>query len=126
MAYITLGPRMLVSAADTTGRNTGNYTAWFSTQALSINVPQFELYHALVTGVPTGANATIYVGTSQWSFTSPAFSGSEWDPSEPLLMRPGEELFFFWSTGTGGGPTVTCWFRYDEGLSVNKSYTGAQ
>jgi hypothetical protein len=125
VAYVTLGPRQLTCAADTTGRNPGKYTAWFSPAVLGINVPQFELYHALVTGVPSLATATIYLGASQWSYTAPAFGGSEWDPDQPLYMRPGDELLFFWSTGTGTAPVVTCWFRYDEALSVNKSYRQA-
>ena len=122
MAYITLGSREVTSVVDTTGQNTGNYTAWFSGQVLGINVPQFELYHALVTAVPSAATATINLNTQQWSFTAPGFGGSEWDPSQPLYMRPGDELFFFWSTGTGTAPLVTCWFRYDESLSVNRGY----
>lgn len=124
MGYITLGSRSLTSAADTTGRNPGNYTAYFTSQVLGLNVPQYELYHAVVTSVPTGATATVYLNSDEWSFTAPGFGGSEWDPQQPLLMRPGDELFFFWSTGTGTKPLVSCWFRYDEDLSINKSYSG--
>jgi len=119
MAYITLGSRAITSSLDTTGRNPGNYTASFAAADLDLNVPYFELYHALVTGVPDGATATIYLGVQQWSFTAPGFGGSEWDPQQPLLMRPGDELFFFWSTGTGTAPLVTCWFRYDTSIRAN-------
>jgi hypothetical protein len=124
VGYITLGARQLTSAPDTTGRNTGNYTAYFSTQVLGCNVPQFEIYHALVTDVPGLATATIYLNVQQWSFTAPGFGGSEWDPEQPLYVRPGDEVFFFWSTGTGTPPDVTCWLRYDDTLSVNAHYRG--
>ena len=124
MGYITLGSRSLISAADTTGRNPGAYTGYFTSQILSLNVPQYELYHAVVTSVPSGATASVFLNTDEWSFTAPGFGGSEWDPEQPLLMRPGDELFFFWSTGTGTPPAITCWFRYDDELSVNKSYAG--
>ena len=119
MAYITLGSREVVSALDTTGQNTGNYTAWFSAQVLGINVPYFELYHAVVTDVPSGATAQINLNAAEWSFTAPGFGGSEWDPSQPLLMRPSDEIFFFWSVGTGTAPVVTCWFRYDTSIQAN-------
>lgn len=124
MGYITLGSRSLISAADATGRNPGAYTGYFTSQILSLNVPQYELYHAVVTSVPSGATASVFLNTDEWSFTAPGFGGSEWDPEQPLLMRPGDELFFFWSTGTGTPPAITCWFRYDDELSVNKSYAG--
>jgi hypothetical protein len=75
-----------------------------------------------VTSVPAGGQAQIYVNTQLYSFTYPN-GGSEWDPAQPLLLRPGDEIDFQWNIAIGGtAPVVTAWFRFDTGIAVNASY----
>jgi hypothetical protein len=124
VSYIGLGSRGPNTAAtDTTGLNTGNYTNSFTPAALATNVPYFEIYHMIVSNVPIGANAQIVVNNKSWGFTNPLI-GSEWDPSQPLLMNPTDEIDFLWSIAASGqAPLVTVWLRYDP---VIQPYTKAQ
>jgi hypothetical protein len=122
--HIGLGSRMVTAAADQTGRNKGNWTNAFTAAVLGINVPFFEVYRGVVTGAPAGAAAVIEIGTRQISFTAPGGGGgSEWDPAQPPIMTPGQEMDFLWSAAAAGTPpVVTLWFRYDLDviLAANK------
>ena len=119
-------PVTVPSAADTTGANAGNLTAAFTQNVLGTMPPVFEWYRATVaTAVPgavfTPASCGIYVNIRKpVSFTYPA-GGAEWDPSQPILMRSGDELFFFWALAASVAPVpvVTCFFRYDADLAAN-------
>lgn len=114
MSYIGLGSRgPVAAAADTTGLNTGNYTTAFTPAVLACNVPFYEIYHMVVANVPVGANAQIIVNNKPYGFTYPLF-GSEWNPAQPLLMNPTDEIDFLWSIAASGqAPQVTVYLRYD-------------
>lgn len=117
MSYIGLGSRGPYAAiADTTGMNIGNYTNAFTPDIISCNVPYFEIYHMVVTNVPVGARASLLVNNKPFGFTYPLF-GSEWNPPQPLLMNPTDELDFLWSIAASGqAPQVTLWLRYDPDI----------
>lgn len=126
MAYIGLGSRRVIAAADQTGLNPGNFTTAFTPATTLINVPYFELYKMLVENVPLGFSATCVIDTKRFSFTLPA-GGSEWDPSQPMLMIPSNELDLLWNIPTSNTtiPVVTAWFRFDASITANQRY-GAQ
>lgn len=117
MAYAPLGPRgPFLAAADTTGSNAGNWTTAVTSDLLGIHVPVFECYHMVVDQVPAGASARITIGVKPWGFTSPD-AGSEWDPNQPMLLTPGQDIYFYWSAAASGTPPrVTLWFRYDAAM----------
>jgi hypothetical protein len=128
MPYVPLGARPLTATADTTGRNTGNWTNWYTPAILNTQIPYFEIYHLLFTGARVLDTVTIWVGTFQWSFaTAGPGGGSEWDPVSPMLLRPSDEVFFFWSTPASvpNVPVVTAWLRFSTGIPANKPYAGA-
>lgn len=122
-------PVSVFSAADKTGVNTGNLTAAFDVGTLGTMPPVFEWFRATVdTAVPgvlfTPASCSIRIDkTRPVSFTFPV-GGSEWDPSQPVPLRQGNELYFFWNLASSSTPVplVTCWFRYDADLPANQSY----
>jgi hypothetical protein len=124
-------PVTVVSAADTTSVNSGNLTTAFTQNVLGTMPPMFEWYRAIAaTATPGGtftpAPASVYLNLRKpVSFTYPA-GGSEWDPSQPILMRSGDELFFFWQLASSVTPVpvVTCFFRYDADLPANRGYRG--
>ena len=121
MTYIGLGPRQVLAAADQTGLNTGNLTTAFTAQALGFFVSQFECYHMVVTSVPSGAMGTVYLGARMYGFTFPN-SGTEWDPSQPMLINPGTELDILWNVAAASPsslPLATAWFRYDPAVPGN-------
>lgn len=123
MAYIGLGSRRVVAAPDLTGLNPGNYTAAFTPAVLLINVPYFELFKMNVIQVPLGFSATCVIDNKQFSFTLPQ-GGSEWDPAQPMLMVPSNELDLLWNIPVPNVtiPVVTAWFRFDASISANQRY----
>jgi hypothetical protein len=123
MPYIGLGSRRVVSSTDRTGQNTGNYTAAFTPNVININVPYFELYKMIVENVPIGFSATCVIDAKKFSFTLPN-QGSEWDPSQPMLLIPGNELDLLWNIPVPNAsiPIVTAWFRFDNSIPRNAHY----
>lgn len=121
MSYLPLGSVTIATAADLTGMNNGNLTTAFTVSVLNVKVAWYEVYHAVVTNVPPGGNAVVNVGAKQYSFTQP-FGGSEWDPSEPMLLQAGQEVYFFWNLANTVTqlPVVTLWTRYDPSLPGNQ------
>jgi hypothetical protein len=127
MTYILLGRRTNIAQHDgvtiNTGFNDGNWTNWFKTQDLGINVQQAEIYKAVVLNVPLGGQAVIQIGTTPVSYVNP-FNGSEYDPFQPPLILRGQELYFLWDVAAGPGiakPAVTVWLRYDPAVPGNQA-----
>lgn len=118
MGYIGLGARSAKGAADTTGNNAGNWTVQFTPQVINVNTPHFELYKLVVKGAAASATFNVYVNTNQWDTAVYAVNNS-WDPQQPLLLTPGDTVFFYYSSASSDGnqPTVTAWFRYDPALT---------
>jgi hypothetical protein len=118
VSYVTLGAVSAAGAADTTGFNAGNWTVQFTPQIIGINVPHFECYKLVVTGASATATFNVYVNTNQWDTAIYAVNNS-WDPQQPLLLRPGDTLYFYYSTAASDGhqPLITAWFRYDPALT---------
>lgn len=118
MPFMSLGAYPVKAAADTTGHNVGNYTAVIDTMIIPAQVPVYELYHIYLTaptlvGVPT--TATVMLNTNFWDVTLIGQANS-WDPSQPMLMRPGDTLFVLFNVPTSNAtiPTVTAWFRFEQ------------
>ena len=116
MPYVPLGARPVTAAADTTGMNAGNYTAMFDHNVISANVPYFEMYHIYLTSpslVGSSTIATVLLNTYFWDVTLIGQANS-WDPSQPMLMTPGDILYVFFNVPVSNPvkPVVTAWFRY--------------
>ena len=115
------------AALDTTGNNAGNLTNALTPEFIGINCPIFEVYKMTVSNVPGGGQATIYRDLQLFSFVFPLV-GSEWDPSQPMFLRPGQGIYFYWNlpaaTTPKPWPQVTAFFRYDTQLPANRGYTG--
>lgn len=124
-------PVSVASAKDQTGANQNQLTAAFTTNILGTMPPVFEWYRAMVaTATPGGtftpASCGIYLNIRKpVSATYPA-GITEWDPSQPILMRSGDELFFFWALASSVTPVpvVTCFFRFDTDNPANRGYRG--
>lgn len=118
MTYVGLNARTAKGAGDTTGVNPGNWTVQFSPQVINVNVPHFELYKLVVKGAAGTATFDVYVNTNQWDTAVYAVHNS-WDPQQPLLLTPGDTVYFYYSTASSDGnqPVITAWFRYDPALS---------
>jgi hypothetical protein len=119
--YVGLPQVTLTAAADTTGRNTGNYTTSFTPANLP-RVSQMEIYHMTVSGALVLASAQILIRNSLFSTVTVGLSGNnEWDPSEPAIINYGDQVDFLWNTPVSGNtaPSATLWLRYDTTLTRN-------
>jgi hypothetical protein len=118
--YVTLGARGPVKGTkDTSGHNPGNWTSTFPPDILNVNTSQFEIYKIIVHGAP---NATFNVFVETWEWDTAVYgTQNSWDPSQPLIMRPGQTLFFCYSNPVtdNAPPTVTVWLRYDPNVVVS-------
>jgi hypothetical protein len=104
-----LGPRAQAGKADQQNLiAAGNYTVQFAPKDLNFTVPLAEVFHIAVNG--PGGYFLVYINEDFWDTSS--FGGvNSWDPSEPMLVRPGDIISFYWSVSTGGAPGVTLWLR---------------
>jgi hypothetical protein len=123
MPYRTLGSRSASGAADTTGQNTGNWTVQFNTNQLNVQVTEFEVYKIIVTGGAPSATFNVYVDASLWD-TAVYAPNNSWDPVQPLIVRFGQTLYFYYSSASSDGhkPLVTVWLRHE--VSLTELYPG--
>jgi hypothetical protein len=122
-SYVDLGtPGPNTAGPDQTGRNRGNLTNQLTSSFINIYIAVFECYHMTVMNVPVGAAAVILRNSRNYSYTQP-FSGSEWDPAQPMGLFAGDEIDFLWNVASGSTPlpVVTAYFRYDASLPQNKT-----
>lgn len=119
MSYITLGSRYAQAVPDTSGLNQGNYTCQFTAAELNVNVPFYELYSMSVTGLLVVATVTVYVNNRVRS-SARLLQASEWDPAQPMLLTPPDEVYLAWSFGTGTPPAATVWLRYDPDIQPGR------
>jgi hypothetical protein len=118
MPYRTLGSRQTLGQADTTGNNTGNWTVTFDPNLLNANIPEFECWKIVVKGAAATATFDVFVNGNQWDISVYAKQNS-WDPVQPMILRPGDTLYFYYSTASSDGnqPNITIWLRYDVALT---------
>lgn len=122
MAYQTLGSRQVVATPDATGLNPGNWTVQLTDQILNSQVDPYEIYHFFVSTSSTlsftspGATGQfqVWINNVPWD-NEPYSANNSWDPSQPMILHPGDEVDFFFSFGTGTAPIVTAWLRYSDG-----------
>lgn len=118
MSYFTLGARPMNAAKDTTGLNTGNWTAVFNDATINATVPRYEMYHMYITSPQLASGQTsarVMLNNYFWDATLIGQLNS-WDPAQPMLMSPGDALYVLFNvpTSTTPAPMVTCWFRYEQ------------
>lgn len=118
-SYQTLGFRNGVGQPDNTGNNPGNWTVTFAPQDLNVYLPYFEIYKIVIHGA-AGSTFDVYVDIAQWD-TSVRGDINSWDPVQPLVMSPGQYLYFYWSYSTinTSPPEATIWLRFDTENSQN-------
>lgn len=111
MAYDDLGPRTGTGTIQA-GVNGGNWVVSFPPAVIASNLPLIECYHIMLTG-PPGSTFRVQRNTSDWGASANGFI-NEWDPVQPLPLRPGDTLTFNWSTNVAPAPQVTIWLRTER------------
>ena len=120
--YVTVVPVQLTATADTTGKNSGNWTNAFLSSLMPTVNPQYEIYHMTVISGPVLGAATIYAPGLTFPYKTVQLDQperNEWDPEQPLDLNSGGEIYVLWSSPVSGGspPVVTLWPRYDALIS---------
>jgi hypothetical protein len=123
MAYSTLGSRSAQGAADTTGQNLGNWTVQFTPNQINVQLTEFEVYKIVVTGAAPSATFNVYADAQQWD-TAVYATNNSWDPVQPLILRFGQTLYFYYSSPASDGhkPQITIWLR--QNLELTQVYGG--
>jgi hypothetical protein len=117
VSYLPLGSKVTTAAAGgTQSLSPGNWINSFDVAKLAIRVATYECYHIAVTGAPVGKTLTVYIGARIWD-SVPLAGNSGWDPAQPMLLTPADEVFFVWNqAATGTAPVVTMWLRWDPAV----------
>ena len=130
-ATIGLGSSKGTAAKDTTGANTGNYTASFSRTSISGTdslpaVSQLEVYHISIQNAAALTQVTVNVNNRLFTNTVTDINGQQdWDPSQPLIINYGDQVdFLFAQAATGTAPLVFLWSRFDADLARNQQTPG--
>jgi hypothetical protein len=132
MTGTLLGSRRAVGVADTTGNNTGNWTVTFDPATLNVNVGQFEINKVVIRTQSAAfiIQFSVYVDSNQWDANfvpgGNVLGSNTWDPANPIKLRPGQYLYFYFDEPDSDGtpPTVTIWLQFDETLRINEGYSG--
>ena len=123
-SYRDLGPTALLTATlDQTNNNPGNWTITVTPQILNCRVALAEIYQISIDG-PIGSVMSLYRNTHVWNQVVQGWANN-YDPTNPLYVRPGDSLFLYWHAPVIWKPTPTAklWLRYDTELPENK-YSG--
>jgi hypothetical protein len=123
--YRDLGPTLMLAATpDNTGKNPGNWTLVANSQSLNCYVALAEVYQITING-PVGSTFSLWRGNRLWNNVVQGWSNT-YDPTNPLYLRPSDELFFYWRAPTSRLPTPSAviWLRFDLDLPENRPYTG--
>lgn len=120
MSYIGIGSRLVHAVPDTTGRNPGNLTAQLAVADIASHISNFELYHLAITDIPSNTILKVALGLQLYTVAQLDQIG-DWDPAQPMLLTPGQEVFFFFNIPSTSivVPTVTAWLRYDTAIAYN-------
>lgn len=120
--YRDLGPtQVLTGVPDQLGQNPfgrGNWMITAAPQDLNCHVGQAEVYQIAIDG-PPGSQMKMYRNMRPWNFVLQGWSNYD-DPQQPLYVRPGDSVFFYWNTAIAPPPTAVLWLRYDIALPENQ------
>jgi hypothetical protein len=124
--YRDLGPTMLLTAVSDPQNKiaANNWTLTADPQALNCRVALAEVYQITVDG-PVGFGFDLYRNARLWNRVAQGWQNN-YDPQQPLWIRPGDSLFFYWRAASSllPAPTAVIWLKYDIDLPENKAYTG--
>ncbi len=86
----------------------GGWTITFDPAALGVKIGA-EVYHIAVQG-PENSRFQVWIDTT---FYSNVVRGdiNDWDPAQPMYIRPGDTVFFYYNTAAGTAPVATVFLR---------------
>lgn len=109
-----LGGRTKTGAANANNPvSAGGWTVEFNPRDFSIQV-EFEIYHIGVTG-PTGSSFEVWIDTMFYDSVQQGYRNG-WDPAQPMILRPGQTLYFHFNTSTGSAPVISVFCRQTSAI----------
>lgn len=104
-----LGHRSQTGKTDQTNPlGAGFWTVTFDPAYLSVRV-QADVYHTAISG-PSGSSFQVFLDNTFYDYVARGDINS-WDPSQPMHIRPGQHLYFYWNTAALPAPTVSIFLR---------------
>lgn len=86
----------------------GFWTVTFDPQFLAVRV-RSDVYHIAISG-PAGSSFQLFIDNTFYDYVVRGDVNS-WDPSQPMHVRPGQSLYFYWNTASTPAPTVSIFLR---------------
>lgn len=87
---------------------TGGWTVVFHPQDTALPA-DYIVYHIAILG-PPGSSFRVYIDRVFYSNVARG-DINEFDPSQPMYVRRGQSLFFYWNTAAGNRPQVSIFCR---------------
>lgn len=104
-----LGPRQARGVTNLVNPlGAGFWVVPFTPAVFGIQVP-FEVYHATVSG-PSSSNFQVFIDSTFYDYAVRGDINS-WDPAQPMVIQPGNTLYYYWNTGAAPMPSVTVFCR---------------
>jgi hypothetical protein len=103
------GPRSAYGVADSNNiLGAGNWTVTFDQALIGVQV-QCEVHHIAIAG-PSGSSFQVYIDNTFYDYVARGDINS-WDPSQPMLINPGQTLYFYWNSAVNPAPKVSIYLR---------------
>jgi hypothetical protein len=102
-------PPGVVSNDNTNPFGNGFWKVEFTPAIFAVAANTFEIYHIYLEG-PTGSTFRVFINTRPYS-TASRGDNNEWDPNNPLTMRGGQSLIFYWNSAGNPLPLVVVSMR---------------
>ena len=87
---------------------TGGWVVTFDPAFIAIQV-ESEVYHIAVSG-PAGSSFEMWLDTTFYSSVSQG-RRTDWDPAQPMRVRPGSTIYFYFNSTDTPAPKVSVFFR---------------
>jgi hypothetical protein len=120
--YQDLGPSPVVPAAlDPANKFVqGCWSALYPDNKLNTKMGVAEAYQITVMGGPVGSSFLLYRNNQLWNTVLQGWNNN-YDPFNPLYVRQGDGLFFYWNSTAAPAPIVTIWLRADLDNPANRN-----
>jgi hypothetical protein len=118
--YYDLGPtKLLTGVTDPGNKFVSNcWTVSATSDVLNTKLAQAEAYQISIATAPVGSSFQLYRNSQLWNTVLQGWANN-YDPVNPLYVRDGDSLFFYWNSSALPVPSVVIWLRYDVDNPAN-------
>lgn len=89
----------------------GGWAVQFTPEDIAVQESQFEIFHIAVQGpADAGCNLQVWLDTIFYSATVRG-DINDYDPNQPIPVRSGQTVSFYWDTTVNPAPIVSIFLR---------------